>query len=301
MTGSEMALPTAVGEVDMESIETLIESPGGANLLSPEIAAAYGGGLSFGAATGSRPYMIANFVESLDGIASYRIAGRACGAEIGGFNEADRFIMAVLRSCADAIIVGQNTLVNEARAPYTAESLYPELAEAVTRQRAAAGKRRFPVVAVLSDGISLDLSHPVFHTEEVRALILTSNHGADVLQWKTEEMGKTKVVPVGAGSFAEPADALQLIRQEWGAELCLHEGGPGAIGPFFEQGLIDELFLTFAPRIAGQDPRNVRPGLGQGMTFDPDTSPHCELLSLKRQGSHLFSRYRVDPGATQHP
>ncbi|MGH7231976.1 MAG: hypothetical protein ACREJU_11555, partial [Nitrospiraceae bacterium] len=65
--------------------------------LSGTMAALYGGDLVFSGAPNGRPVIIGNFVQTLDGIISLKIPGQSGGGEISGFNEEDRFIMALLR------------------------------------------------------------------------------------------------------------------------------------------------------------------------------------------------------------
>ena len=73
----------------MEPIRTLLESktveasPG----LSPELHHLYGGDLHFPEASDSRPYVIGNFVATLDGVVSYQIPGKSGGGEISGHDD----------------------------------------------------------------------------------------------------------------------------------------------------------------------------------------------------------------------
>ena len=57
----------------------------------------------------NRPYVIGNFVTTIDGVVSYEIAGKSGGGDISGFDESDRFIMRLLRASADAVMVGSGT------------------------------------------------------------------------------------------------------------------------------------------------------------------------------------------------
>ncbi|MGH9196225.1 MAG: dihydrofolate reductase family protein, partial [Acidimicrobiia bacterium] len=57
----------------------------------------------------SRPYVISNYVQSIDGVVTLD-SGRSAGGPISGGNEHDRMIMGLLRSLADAVIVGAGTL-----------------------------------------------------------------------------------------------------------------------------------------------------------------------------------------------
>src|SRR5690242_17361178 len=80
---------------------------------SPIEDAAYApyGKLGFPAPPASRPWIYSNFVQSLDGIASFK--GRhATGADISQSLE-DRWLMDLLRVHADAVLLGINTLLDE--------------------------------------------------------------------------------------------------------------------------------------------------------------------------------------------
>ena len=88
--------------------------------LPRELLELYDGDLHFRASPAARPLVIANFVSTLDGVASYKIEGESGGSTISGSNPADKFIMGLLRASADAVMVGAGTLHD-----VSAESLGP--------------------------------------------------------------------------------------------------------------------------------------------------------------------------------
>ena len=53
-----------------------------------------------------RPYIIGNFVTTLDGVVSLSIPGHEGGGDISGFNQHDHLVMGLLRAIADAVIEG---------------------------------------------------------------------------------------------------------------------------------------------------------------------------------------------------
>jgi hypothetical protein len=81
------------------------------SLLPEALAAFYDGGLVFSSQPNGRPLVIGNFVQTLDGIVSLKIPHQSGGGVISGGNEEDRFIMALLRACADAVMVATGTLM----------------------------------------------------------------------------------------------------------------------------------------------------------------------------------------------
>src|SRR6266487_4477323 len=57
-----------------------------------------------------RPYVIGNFVTTIDGVVSLNVPGHLSGGDISGFDAHDRVLMGLLRAIADAVIVGAGTL-----------------------------------------------------------------------------------------------------------------------------------------------------------------------------------------------
>jgi riboflavin biosynthesis pyrimidine reductase len=99
------------------------------------------------------------------------------------------------------------------------------------------------------------------------------------------DIGKRLVV-VESGPEG-PADLPELLRslREEGVRALLSEGGPRLYGEMQRLGLVDELFLTIAPKLAGgQAPRIVEGTL-------PEVA-ELELAWLLEQDGELFARYR---------
>lgn len=85
----------------------------------------------------------------------------------------------------------------------------------------------------------------------------------------------------------DPVAALAELRRE-GIRSLLGEGGPTLNSTLFAEGLVDELFLTVAPTVAGA---------GEALTIvEGAPLPEAvtlELLTVHEAGGHLFLRYRV--------
>jgi riboflavin biosynthesis pyrimidine reductase len=284
----------------MEPIRTLFATqstePSG-TALPGGLSARYDGNLSFPPAPEERPYCIANFVSTLDGVVSFNLPGESEGAQISKSNEEDRFIMGLLRASADAIVVGSGTL--QAAGPHGCwlpEVVYPAAKDLYLKYRTEVlRKPEYPLVVIVTGVGRLDLSSAVFHTPRTRVLILTT------------ELGKRRLSQSGSGALASvevkalptaeerisPSAILTLLRQEAGVELLLHEAGPTLFGEFLAGRFMDELFLTVAPQIAGRDAVHPRPGLVANVQFSPATAPWWKLLSAKSAADYLFLRYQV--------
>ena len=82
--------------------------------------------------------------------------------------------------------------------------------------------------------------------------------------------------------------ALAHVRSELGVRALLCEGGPRLHAQLIDQGLVDELFITEAPKLAG--------GSGPGLVVDlAERARRLELAWLLHEETtgELFARYRV--------
>jgi riboflavin biosynthesis pyrimidine reductase len=104
------------------------------------------------------------------------------------------------------------------------------------------------------------------------------------------------VVAVGEGDAVDPTAAIGALRER-GHGLVLSEAGPHLFGSLVEGGLVDELFLTVSPLLAGRDEAQRDLGLVEGSAFLPGTPQLGRLLSVRRDESHLFLRYELDSRA----
>src|SRR5689334_8804451 len=91
-----------------------------------------------------KPYVISNFVTTLDGVVSLNEKGHASGGDISGFSAVDRAVMGLLRAVVDVVIVGSGTLEVDRRHVWTAERIYPPFADDYRRLRRALGKDATP-------------------------------------------------------------------------------------------------------------------------------------------------------------
>src|SRR5580658_956876 len=289
----------------MEPIRTLLATQPTEQSVAvlPEVLRArYDGNLSFPPAPGERPYCIANFVSTLDGVVSFNLPGQSEGAQISDSNEEDRFIMGLLRATADAVVVGSGTLrAAGPQASWLPEAVYPAAKDLYRTYRTEVlRKPEYPLVVIVTGTGELDLASAVFHTPRTRVLILTTERGKQrLLQSGSEALASVVVKALStADERIAPSAILTLLRQEAGVELLLHEAGPTLFGEFVAGGLMDELFLTVAPQIAGRDAVHPRPGLVANVQFSPATAPWWKLISAKSATNYLFLRYQaVDRGA----
>jgi len=273
-------------------------APGSGLPLPPALGELYGA-LAF--PRPARPYVISNFVSTLDGVVSLGIPGKSGGGEISGFNAHDRALMGILRGAADAVVVGAGTLRAVPRHLWTAEYVYPALSDAYAQLRQSLGRGPTPLNVIVSGSGVVDLTAPVFASGAVESLILTTAAGAARLRAQSLPAPVSVRVPKGAddgrlsasGVVAEVAASLGRA-----APLVLVEGGPQVMGDFLAERQIDELFLTLAPQVAGRadgDAMAERLPLVTGQQLAPERPAWSTLLSVHQAASHLFLRYRFEP------
>ena len=122
---------------DARAAELLWEAEGlPAFDLPEELESLYGG--PFGIES---PLLYANFVETLDGVVAIRSEPRSNRLVSGG-SESDRFVMGLLRACADCVLVGSGTLHGSPKALWTPERAHPDESESFAELRRGSGSRQ---------------------------------------------------------------------------------------------------------------------------------------------------------------
>ena len=268
----------------LQPLEVLFQAPGLPELELPdELAEIYGGAFGF-----SEPRVYANFVASLDGVTAIPAIPESSHLLAAG-SEHDRFVMGLLRACADAVLIGAGTLrTSSPQTRWTAEHAYPPAAPLYAELRRLRGRSLEPTLAVLSGSGEIDPQHPGL-TE--RTLVLTSEQGA--AQLGDSLPASAAIVPIGSEPRLDPVLAVEALRTG-GHRLILCEGGPTVFGALVEAGLVDELFLTLSPQLAGRS-ADLRLSLLEGADLLPSQILTGKLLSIRRTGSHLFLRYELPP------
>ena len=272
----------------IEPLEVLWEAPGlPAFALPEELQRLYGGTLGF-----EEPRVFANFVASVDGVTAIPSLPGS-NKLIAAASASDRFVMGLLRACADVIAIGSGTLAASPRGLWTTEQAYPPAAAGFSALREQLGRPPQPGVVVLTASGRVDPAHPAF---AAGAVALTTDAGAARL---AGVLPSAQILPLG--EELHPAAVLDALHGR-GQRLILCEGGPTALGPFLQVRLIDELFLTISPLLTGRTGDDPRLGLvEEADLLDARGALQARLLGVRRDGDHLFLRYQLDtksPGGT---
>jgi riboflavin biosynthesis pyrimidine reductase len=262
------------------------------------------GNLGFPQPPADRPWVYSNFVQSLDGIVSFK-GKHAAGSDISQ-SEEDRWLMDLLRAHADAVLLGVNTLVEETEIGNRQRGpVFRIMAPECRELRSALGRRR-EMNIIVTGAASLDLDHfRVFDGEHVDAVIVTTRTGAARLA-ERKSHPHVRIIIAGEDKFADLAEMARMLRRELGIHYLLCEGGPTLYGYMSKARLIDEKFVTISPVEVGQlvpteqeptdeekrNPVKIRPTTFNAPGFLAENAPWWTWVSCRRVVEHQFSRYR---------
>ncbi len=227
----------------------------------------------------------ANFVASIDGVVSLGDKPSA-GSEISRRNQADRFLMGLLRAFSDAVLLGAGTLRATPGHDWTAEHVFPDLASAYAELRQDLGRKPRPRLILLTASGNIEVSHPAVGGG---ATVLTTSAGAAHLKHRLPD--SCDIIELGDEGSVDLALALEKLRAR-GYGAILTEGGPHVMGELIAARLLDEVFLTMSPVIAGRGD-DTRLGMVAGAEFLPSDGVWSKLVSARRHGDYMFLRYRL--------
>jgi riboflavin biosynthesis pyrimidine reductase len=255
-------------------LQLLYESSGLPSFELPEpLRACYGGGFGL-----SEQCVYANFVSSVDGVVALRTQEES-GHIISRGSEADRFVMGLLRACADAVLLGAGTFRKADGHLWRAEDIHPAAAPLFADLRRRLGLRPHPPLVLVTATGQIDPAQPALRD----AIVVTTPAGEARLKGRLPPTTRVESGPIRLG------DLLEKLRAQ-GYRRILTEGGPSLVSQLAAEGLLDELFLTRSPALFGRFDADGRKGLIDGV--DLGGRP-VDLLGVRRHESYLFLRYAL--------
>ncbi len=249
----------------------------------------YGRPLRFPASP--RPYVIANFVESIDGVASLGLTDGTDSTTLSGRSRADRYLMGLLRASVDAILIGAGNLRASPGHQWTPAAVARDDAATVDAYRfERTGAMQPPPLVVVSASGDLP-GHVALDHPATRVAVVTSVEGSVKVR---AAHPLVTVVEVGDAEGVSGAGVVAAVTRSLGPGLLLCEGGPSLFGRLLADHAVHELFLTISPRIAGRDHDQPRPGVVGGWAAAPGALRDAAIESVRRSDDHLFLRYRLE-------
>ncbi|MCS6883395.1 MAG: RibD family protein [Oscillochloridaceae bacterium] len=255
--------------------------------------AIYGGDWRLLDPADERPYIYTNFVVSHDGRISFDEPGQSSGAPVSLNAPHDTWLMALLRSRADAILTGAGTLRAALRHRWTHWAPFPADRGAFDALRAIEGRAPLPLFVVITGSGDLPASAAALRVPGQQTLIATTAAGAERARAVLDGLPHLSY-HISPGERVDLAGLARHLRQQ-GVRTLLSEGGAHIYGALIAAGLIDEVFTTSSPVIIGNRaaPARARPSLVEGVAFAPGAAPRLRLVSLRRHGDYLFQRARL--------
>ena len=216
----------------------------------------------------------ANMIASTDGAAAVQ------GTSAGLSGAADHRLFGLLRSLADVILVGAQTVRAEDYGPARTQSEWADL---------RVGRPPTPPIAVISRRIDLDLSSRLFTSapSHARTIVITTRAAAPS---RRAQAAQHADVMIAGEEFADLKTVITSLARR-GMRRILTEGGPRLLGELATAGLLDELFLTVSPLLVG--------GASRIMACAPLASPRrLRLAHVFEADGSLFCRYvRMNEGS----
>ncbi len=211
-----------------------------------------------------RPFLAMNFAATVDGRATIDGVSGPIGSA------ADTAMLAGLRNRFDAVMIGAGTM----RAEH-----YGRLAkkQETRDRREQLGLFPDPLMVVVSGRLDLPWDAPLF-TEGGAVLIFTASAA------EPPETAAAVEVVRHEGAVNLP-EALGHLRRERGVRALLCEGGPHLHEQLQADALVDDLFLTIAPKLTGGEAPRIVEGPLPGVA-------ELELAWLLEEDGELFARYR---------
>jgi riboflavin biosynthesis pyrimidine reductase len=211
-----------------------------------------------------RPAVAMNFVATVDGRATMEGVSGPIGSDT------DTAMLAGLRCRFDAVMIGAGTM--------RAERYGRLVSKQETRERRQrAGLPPEPLMVIVSGRLDLPWDAALF------------SDGGEVLIFTASEVEppptEAAVEVVRHDGFVNLLEAMRYLRQERAVRALLCEGGPGLHGELEGGGMVDDLFLTIAPKLAG----GGAPRILEGELPSP---ANLELAWLLEEDGELFARYR---------
>ena len=224
----------------------------------------------FEEAGADRPWVISNFVLTLDGRATFGGVSKELGSQ------RDTEMLVGLRTRVDAVMIGAGTMRQECYGRVVRDPAKRE-------RRASEGLPLDPLMVLVSGRLDLPWEAPLFTDGDGEVLIYTTSD-ADPPDTATP------VEVVRHEGMVDLAKALGQLRSEHGVRSLLCEGGPHLHAQLVQGRLIDEMFVTRALKLVGGE----GPGLFAGL---PEAERPLEVVWLvfEQETGELFGRFRV-PG-----
>lgn len=223
---------------------------------------------------GGRPHVMLNMVSTADGRAT--VAGRS--GPISG--RADRELFHGLRTAVDAVLVGAGTVRTERYGRLISDQSRRDL-------RLRRGLSEEPLACIVSGRLALGEDIPLLGEPAAQVAILTPSAAS-----LPASAAHVEYVRAERSGLLDLPAALAELAERFAVHSLLCEGGPHLSCQLLAAGLVDELFLSVSPKLAGGEPSAGEAlRILAGGELEPPVD--LELLGVMQSDSYVFLRYGV--------
>ena len=223
-----------------------------------------------------RPRIILNFAMTIDGKVS------TAKPTPSGFTSAfDKHRLLEIRSLGDALMVGKNTLQIDRMSMGLPD-------EALRQARLQRAQAEYPIRVIISNSGDLPTDLNIFNHRFSPIVIYSTTRMPPTTQSELRAKAELHLAAVDHLSLNEVLHDLYETHQ---VRTLVCEGGPQLAKALAELNVVDELFLTVAPLLAGGA---GAPGiLGTPGTFLPSSRIY-RLKSMKVEAAECYLHYVAD-------
>ncbi|GAC1315286.1 MAG: pyrimidine reductase family protein [Chloroflexota bacterium] len=213
-----------------------------------------------------RPYVATNMIASVDGRTTLN------GSAVGIGSALDKRLLYELRAEADVVLHGAGTV--------RADPLSARVPADLVEWRRRAGLSDQPLGAIVTRSGALPAEHPYYDSPTVIYLV-----GDGRVELRSPNVDIQRVAAL---------DEIMTDLGRRGVRRILCEGGPTLNASLLDAGLLDEIFLTIAPKLLGG---HAPLTLVKGGRFDV---LGLELRSHEVHDGELFLKYGVRRPSASH-
>lgn len=208
-----------------------------------------------------RPYVVMNMVATMDG---KTLLGPRGGSAHGLGGPTDQLLMRRIQANVEGALIGAGT-VRAGNIVYE-----PRLLRATVTRTG-----------------NLPLENRFFTDAPEKCIVFAPSALPAEQRTRLERAARVEILPEDG---AAPAEILGILRRTYGVKRCVLEGGADLNWMFVEAGLVDEYFLTLAPKVKGGA---HLPTVVDGPGFPGSEHAALALVSIYRDGDEIYLRYRT--------
>lgn len=222
-----------------------------------------------------RPFVTANFAATWDG----RVTTQK-KTPVDFTSPRDKQRLLEIRATGDALLVGAGTVATDNMAMGMPS-------EALRRARLERGQSAYPLRVILTNSGRLDPGLKVFQKRFSPIIIFSTKRMPEAVR---EALASKATLHFENASTVDLRRMLATLRRKHGVRRVVCEGGPQLFRSLLENDLIDEIHMTFCPRIFGS--AKAPTITGPAGAYLP-ASVRCTLRAMEVVGDECFLRYRV--------